>query len=122
MIQLSDDEMLLLEDTFEGVPDKLLIRELVRRKRLRQVEAGTLFYPEIMRTDDNYATNIREHVIRMLAHSIAGMTDVRPALFSESVAPSILATSDGLQRPRQNGEGRLTGDIVFLVARDKKEG
>lgn len=120
MIEIKPDEAMLLEDTFKGFTDREIIRELVRRKRLRQAQASTLFYPE-MRGDDDYMRNIRENVIRSMSRAIADM-DVTPTLFDERPAPPHLACFDGVMRPRQPGEMILTADIVFLVARDKKEG
>lgn len=119
MIKLSDAEKMLLEDQFEGVPDRDLIRELVRRERLRQVCASVAFWPE-MREDDRYMSSVRERVIYTVARGIAD-SDTKPALIVEQDQPSpkLVLFSDG---EPMYGQCRLDADVVFLVARNKAEG
>lgn len=118
MIRLGDIEKAKLEGAFKTFTDRDIIRELVRRGRLRQAQASTMFWSE-MRSDERYMEVVRDRLLMSCARAIADNENVKPALISEMPdAPRLVGTE--LQRPP--GDTRLTADIVFLVARDKAEG
>lgn len=104
MIQLSDEEKRHLEILFKFDSDQTLIRELVRRGRLRQVSASAGFYPE-MRDDREYMDTIRGYARRQLAQSLD--SDV------------VCETTHSIPEVTRS---HLSLDIVLLAPPKKEEG
>lgn len=82
MIQLSDDEKRRLEKEFEHVPDRDLIRELLRRGRFRQYESNAVYFKEL-KGDDRYMDMIRSKLLYTVAHQLDADKDARPAMITE---------------------------------------
>lgn len=114
MIRLSDERQRILKAAFDGVPDRDLIQELVRRGRFVQVQHSRVFWKE-MRGDDGYMEAIREGVMRGVARTLR---DHKSKLFLESetdVDRFSIETASGA------GDAALTADVIALCARDKQE-
>lgn len=121
MIKIDAAEANELQEQFAGFPDRTIIRELVRRNRLRQASANVTFYPE-MRADERYMDGVRERLMMTMTRAIADNDDVKPALIGEHPGlPKLVAVEPDTftQRP---GSMVMTADIVFLVGRNKAEG
>lgn len=109
MIELTDSEKLALKAAFSGFTDRDIIRELVRRGRLRQVEAHASYWSE-MRDDSRYMDHVRSRVLACVANKLADdKENVRPTLLSDE------PHADIKQRT-------LSANLVYLVARCAGEG
>ena len=111
MIELSETEKRMLAAKFADVPDRELIRELLRRGRFRQYEASATYYKEL-KDDDRYMGMIRHGLLHTVAHQIDDDKDHRPAM--------IAVRDDVNDYPQRRSI--MTSHIVALVARDRKEG
>lgn len=122
MIVLDEHRKANLEMAFQGVPDRDLIQELVRRGRFLELQYSVAFWPE-MRESDGYMDNIRERALRGVARGLDKHAALKPALVTERPADDMRDAPDvdGLVLHTNHPQGILEANVVVLTARDKKE-
>lgn len=111
MIQLPENEKQFLEKKFADVPDRDLIRELLRRGRFREYNCSAEYWKE-MRSDDRYMDMIRDKLLYRVAKAIDSDKAALPALITE--CPDV---TDAQYR-----KTIMTAGIITLNARSRKEG
>lgn len=122
MIRLDDHRKANLEMMFQGMPDRDLLHELVRRGRFTQLQASALFWPE-MRDEPGYMDSIRRRVLGHLAHGLAD-SNITPPILSELEFPR--AALDGnFKLPDSEGkpfakQSVLVADVIVLHAKAKE--
>lgn len=127
MIEIKPDEAHELQARFADFTDRDIIRELVRRGRLRQHESSGLFYRE-MRDEPHYMDSVKSGLLARVVRKIADDPKTKPALITERYYGANPWEDNKLSMDDTNGASPsmlhsvLVADIVYLVARDKKEG
>lgn len=111
MIELSDDEKRRLAVNYEHIPDRDLIRELLRRGRFREYECSASYWKE-MHGEERYMDMMRHGLLHRLAQAVDNDKAALPALVTDR--PDV---TDAQYR-----KSILTAGIIVLNARTRKEG
>lgn len=123
MIHLDDHRKANLEMMFQHATDRDLLHELVRRGRFQQIQAHTMFWPE-MRDEPRYMDSIRKRVLYLVASALAD-ANIAPVFLQERPHP-LAALDKDFKLPDDVRETMdyskmsvLTADVIVLRSRDK---